>query len=363
VSFSDANLTTRVRAVRNICLVAVLLALPFTADAQQRIVAGRGAAASRQSDPSQDNRRSDQGRSDQRRSDDRQSDRRQGDRRQGDRRQNDQRQNDQRQVEQRPTTGLGPLGLPPVPSQQLPWWEQRSTPWWEQRRIPSWEQKQPPPWERQQAPVGHTRIDRRIQERIHGNTQGRRHSQPPIIYVLPPYRYFPTNTVYGYGVSSTTVSVAPPPPNVVTAAPPEPEPMVETGFLRLEVEPRDTLQVFVDGLYLGTPADLGDEIELRLGARRIELRAPGYRTLIFDTQIVPDRTIVYRGALELTPSSTPRPPEAPRVQSPATPAPNTAAPRAPAKMFLIPGCYLGNVEPDVASLRPGCDLKKLIVSP
>ena len=36
VSFSDANLTTRVRAVRYICLVAVLLALPVTASAQQR---------------------------------------------------------------------------------------------------------------------------------------------------------------------------------------------------------------------------------------------------------------------------------------------------------------------------------------
>ena len=67
----------------------------------------------------------------------------------------------------------------------------------------------------------------------------------------------------------------------VTPPPPEPE----TGFLKLEVEPRQALQVFIDGLYIGTLSDIGDELELRLGARRIELRAPGYRTLIFDTQI------------------------------------------------------------------------------
>ena len=97
--------------------------------------------------------------------------------------------------------------------------------------------------------------------------------------------------------SVTTAEVTPPPP--------EPE----TGFLRLEVEPRHILQVFVDGLYLGTIADLGDDIELRLGARRIELRAPGYRTLVFDTRIEFDRTVVYRGALE----PIEEPPVAPRA--------------------------------------------------
>ena len=35
------------------------------------------------------------------------------------------------------------------------------------------------------------------------------------------------------------------------------------GALRLEVEPKESLQIFVDGVYIGTPADLGDEIELR----------------------------------------------------------------------------------------------------
>ena len=28
-------------------------------------------------------------------------------------------------------------------------------------------------------------------------------------------------------------------------------------------------------------------------------------------------------------------------------------------MYLIPGCYMGNVMPTAAMLRPGCDISKL----
>jgi hypothetical protein len=121
--------------------------------------------------------------------------------------------------------------------------------------------------------------------------------------------------------------------------------------------------VFVDGLYIGSLADLGDEIELRLGARRIELRAPGYRTLTFSTEIVPDRTIVYRGALEPV-GSAPAPP-APAAPSPTSPAPappaavTPSATRGPMTMYLIPGCYMGNVAPKEKDLRPGCDINNL----
>jgi hypothetical protein len=86
--------------------------------------------------------------------------------------------------------------------------------------------------------------------------------------------------------------------------------------------------------------------------------------LIFDTEIVPDRAIIYRGSLELAAGAAPKSPEATGAQAPQPPpAPQTQAPRAPTKMYLIPGCYLGNVAPDAAMLRPGCDIKKVIVSP
>jgi hypothetical protein len=32
-------------------------------------------------------------------------------------------------------------------------------------------------------------------------------------------------------------------------------------------------------------------------------------------------------------------------------------------MYLIPGCYMGNVQPTAAMLRPGCDIGKLITTP
>jgi hypothetical protein len=195
------------------------------------------------------------------------------------------------------------------------------------------------------------KVGRHIAERnaqLLAKPSKRRHSQPPIVYVLPPYRYFPYNSVLSYGVTSTTEYVTPPPPEV-----PPPAPVADSGWLQLEVEPRHLLQIFVDGLYVGTPADLGDELELRLGARRIELRAPGYRTLIFDTQIIPDREIVYRGALEPLASAA-QAPQVPRTAPAATPvAPGSRI------MYLIPGCYMGNVKPTAGMLRPGCDLSKL----
>ncbi len=50
-------------------------------------------------------------------------------------------------------------------------------------------------------------------------------------------------------------------PRAVTPEPHEPLPPM--GALRLEVEPKESLQIFVDGVYIGTPADLGDRDRAR----------------------------------------------------------------------------------------------------
>lgn len=234
-----------------------------------------------------------------------------------------------------------------------PAWEQNRVPAWEQRQTPWWERQSQPSWERQQ---GHqpswARDIKEAQDRRLGRTTSRpRQNQPVVVYVLPPNRVYPFNSIY-----SSTTYVTPQPADIVTmyppAAPPPPA-EITTGFLRLEVEPRGLLQVFVDGLFIGSLADLGNEIELRLGARRIELRAPGYRTLTFDTEIVPDRTIVYRGALEPANSAPPAP--APAAPADVTP----SATRGPRTIYLIPGCYMGNVAPKEKDLRPGCDINDL----
>lgn len=204
-----------------------------------------------------------------------------------------------------------------------------------------------PAWETNGFPAAFNNPGGRNSDGTHGNGRAHRNSRPPVVYVLPPYRYFPNDSIYSYGVSSSTTIATPPPPNVVSMTPPPPEP-VTTGFLTLDVEPRESVQVFVDGYFIGNLADLGNEIEVGLGARRIELRAPGYRTLVFDTEIVPDRTVVYRGSLERS-ATTSTPP----VVNINPPSPKSRT------IYVIPGCYVGNVPPVQANLRAGCDVKKM----
>jgi len=168
------------------------------------------------------------------------------------------------------------------------------------------------------------------------------------IYLTPPYPYYPY-----YGLPSAEVVVqSTSVPGVITVVP---EPL--TGRLVLEVEPADVLQVFVDGEYVGTPDDLGSVLDLRPGSRRIEFRAPGYRTLTIDAQIVSNRTIVYRASLDrIAPTRVMPPPAAP--VGPPAPAP-PPAPSGNRTMYLIPGCYMGNVPPQDLKLPTSCDLSKL----
>lgn len=75
------------------------------------------------------------------------------------------------------------------------------------------------------------------------------------------------------------------------------------GALRLKVKPREA-EVYVDGYYVGI-VDNFDGIFQRLhveaGPHRIEIRAPGYETVVFDVRIQPDRTTTYEGKLRAMP--------------------------------------------------------------
>ena len=81
----------------------------------------------------------------------------------------------------------------------------------------------------------------------------------------------------------------------------------------------------------------------------IELRAPGYKTVSFTAEIVQDRAITYRAVLERDPEASA---PTPIVIKPAA-APGSST------IYMIAGCYLGNVMPTAATLRPGCDINKL----
>jgi hypothetical protein len=128
-------------------------------------------------------------------------------------------------------------------------------------------------------------------------------------------------------------------------------PQPSNGHLRLDVQPADRLQVFLDGEYVGMWTDFAGELEMAPGSWRVELRAPGYESLAFDVRITAGRTVTYQGTLRATgPSSEPPPP--PVSASPQRGSGDT--------FYLIPGCYLGNVPPHLVKLPPGCDASKAI---
>ncbi|HSJ40058.1 MAG TPA: hypothetical protein VK955_03280 [Xanthobacteraceae bacterium] len=313
--------------MKKLCLVAVLLALPLTATAQQPHRRG-----------------------DDRRSADRGSDK-------------SQHANASRQDSMGTTrtstapappppaapgnTGLSlpPIGLPPAKS-SMPWWEQKQSPWWEHQAPPPWEKQQVPAWQTNNP--ARTILNRERNQSVVVNNRGRWHDRvPDVVYVLPPYRYFPTTLP---GINEHYVS--PPPPTTPVMVGTVQAAAAPVGALRLEVEPRDELQVFVDGVFIGTPADHGDDIELSPGVRHIELRARGYRPLTFDAEILPDRLITYRGKLDRDEAASPSTPAATIITPTAMPAKTT--------MYVIPGCYLGNVEPKPSDLKPGCNIRSMI---
>ena len=73
-----------------------------------------------------------------------------------------------------------------------------------------------------------------------------------------------------------------------------------SGQLRLDVSQKDAT-VYVDGFYVGVVDDFNGifhHLTLAAGPHRIEIRKPGYETLIFDVNIQPNQTVTYREAMQ-----------------------------------------------------------------
>jgi hypothetical protein len=71
------------------------------------------------------------------------------------------------------------------------------------------------------------------------------------------------------------------------------------GGISFDIEPSDT-DVFVDGYFVGTAWEFSPyegPLTLSPGRHRVELRAPGYRYLTFDVNVLPGQVIPYRGRL------------------------------------------------------------------
>ena len=159
---------------------------------------------------------------------------------------------------------------------------------------------------------------------------------------------------YGYGWPYVPDSLLPGTP---VPSPPSLPPVEyhATGRLHITLQSGGDPQIYVDGYYVGLMSDLGGELTLEAGGHTLELRDEGYETLHVDVQIPTGALITYRGAMKrLAAASAPvaQPPSSPDVPAPA-----------PTTIYMIPGCYVGNVPPKEASLPAGCDESRAVAFP
>jgi hypothetical protein len=195
-------------------------------------------------------------------------------------------------------------------------------------------------------------IDRRNQapdRRPPGDREGKRGPRPPqvVVYPVPVYGWSqPIGAEAAVPADENVNDTAPPP-----AAVPAPAADRQTGALRLDLQPETDAQLYVDGYFIGTIADMGTELGLSAGPHTIDVRADGYEPMSVNVKIDADRTITYRGALQSARANGASP--APR----AVPKP-AAAQRGP--FYMIPGCYLGNVPPAEAALPKTCDPRRAV---
>jgi len=152
---------------------------------------------------------------------------------------------------------------------------------------------------------------------------------PIVVYAVPQY--------------VTPLAVAAPAPRAQLQF----ETQAITGSLVLQVQPPNA-QLFVDGYYVGMPEDFDGvrgELQLEPGPHKIELIAPAYENVTFNVRIAANQTVRYENAMKPAAAAPPPPPAPPIV---------------PKTIYLIPGCYLGDVPPKDAHLPATCDLTRVV---
>jgi hypothetical protein len=169
------------------------------------------------------------------------------------------------------------------------------------------------------------------------------------LYRLPigqPFNSGPLKPSRGFGGGAYFGPIYPAYETDTTAVPRRLSPPQVSGLLRLDVTP-ESAQVFVDSFFAGLVSDIDDRrgLTLTAGPHRIELRAVEYTPTSFDVRIDPNETVFYRAALER-----------PRPSSPVE-----ARPAGPTRLYVIPGCYAGNMPPRADRLPSGCNIKQVRV--
>lgn len=210
---------------------------------------------------------------------------------------------------------LAPLGLPPGPT------ETRSAPATSPGSLP------PLPGHHKQRPERPT---------------------PIAVYLLPGYGWGPAFSAPTPGPAAALAPVTVPDVSRPPRAP--------SGTLELDLSPRVSGQVFVDGVYVGTLDELGHELRLAEGTRQLEVRTPGFEPFPLAVRIVDGRALTYRGVLQPLPVAAAPNAHGPRPGNLTEPAvPPATPPIARKPLYFIPGCYLGDVPPKEAGLPATCD--------
>lgn len=166
----------------------------------------------------------------------------------------------------------------------------------------------------------------------------RRRSAAPPVFVYAPV------IVGGEATKAPGVSAATPSPAAATRT-------GRTGTLAFDTKDDETpFLVFVDGAYLGSSDDLGHSLTLPAGSHEVEVQADGQASKRFTVRIAAGKTTTHETSV--------------RAGDPAsTPAGSTAAPATAAehpqvesgRLYIIAGCYAGNVPPSTSTLPAGCD--------
>ena len=187
-----------------------------------------------------------------------------------------------------------------------------------------------PPIERSERPERSERSER--PERVE------RSRRPSAILFVP---------AFGWPYLPATPVPAPP------ALPPQEK--HATGRLRLDIQTGVDPQIYVDGYYVGMLSDVSGELTLDAGAHTIELREDGYESLHVDVQISADGSMTYRGEL--------KPVGRADLRGSAADLPGPRPDVPPTTIYVIPGCYVGNVPPKDAGLPAGCDEGRAVAFP
>jgi hypothetical protein len=137
------------------------------------------------------------------------------------------------------------------------------------------------------------------------------YAYPPAYGYPAPYGYGYATPSYGYGAPSYgygAPSYGGDPSSYPSSYPSQPapnssvgvQPGTTSGGVSFEITPA-TAAVFVDGTYVGIVEQFGptsQPLGLVPGRHHIEVRAQGYRSMVFDVEVTVGQVIPYRGTLQ-----------------------------------------------------------------